>query len=459
MGATSLSARLSKTRRPPRFPSTWLLRLAVGLALVHPLSAETRLSHRLDLEWAYDRKAEATQKGELVYQPRLESQLSQACDFLFQARLRADTEDVLEPGVPEHPTYSDLSERWFIGTQADAELRELWLRCGSAHFFLTLGKQQVVWGKADGLKILDVVNPQSFREFILDEFEDSRIPLWTVNAEVAFGNTNLQLLFLPDTTFHELPVPGSPFEFTSPLLVPPLPPGLPVEVLALAKPDDALDDADWGARLSTLAGGWDLSVSFLYHYEDFPVFRQDLAIGFGGPIVRVTPTYARSDLYGLTLSNAFGSLTMRGEVGYSLDKTFSAPLSAAAPDGLVVGDQVGAVLGLDWYGIGNDLLSFQVFYDRLLDEELALLLPRPEDDTIVTGLYRFVSGGERLTLELFALHDLESDDGLVRPRLHFAWSDHGAVYLAGDVFYGDQPGLFGQYDERDRVRLGLRFDY
>jgi len=58
-------------------------------------------------------------------------------------------------------------------------------------FALRLGKQQIVWGETDGLKLLDVMNPQNFREFILDEFEDSRLPLWSVKYTVPeFLRTN-----------------------------------------------------------------------------------------------------------------------------------------------------------------------------------------------------------------------------------------------------------------------------
>jgi hypothetical protein len=50
-----------------------------------------------------------------------------------------------------------------IGQEQEAGLRELYLEAEWGRSYLTLGKQQVVWGKADGLKVLDVVNPQSFR--------------------------------------------------------------------------------------------------------------------------------------------------------------------------------------------------------------------------------------------------------------------------------------------------------
>ena len=41
---------------------------------------------------------------------------------------------------------------------------------GLGKSYFTFGKQQVVWGKADVLKVLDVVNPPSFRELILEDF-------------------------------------------------------------------------------------------------------------------------------------------------------------------------------------------------------------------------------------------------------------------------------------------------
>jgi len=46
-----------------------------------------------------------------------------------------------------------------------------------------LGKQQTVWGTADGMKLLDAINPTDFSELVQNQMEDSRIPVWMVNAE------------------------------------------------------------------------------------------------------------------------------------------------------------------------------------------------------------------------------------------------------------------------------------
>jgi hypothetical protein len=46
-----------------------------------------------------------------------------------------------------------------------------------------LGKQQVVWGTADGIKLLDIINPTDFRFLNQSAFEDSRIPVWMAVGE------------------------------------------------------------------------------------------------------------------------------------------------------------------------------------------------------------------------------------------------------------------------------------
>ncbi len=61
--------------------------------------------------------------------------------------------------------------------ELEAELREFYMEADWGKSYFTFGKQQVVWGKAGRLKVLDVVNSQSFQELYLEDFDNSRIPL------------------------------------------------------------------------------------------------------------------------------------------------------------------------------------------------------------------------------------------------------------------------------------------
>jgi len=77
-------------------------------------------------------------------------------------------------------------------------LRELYMDIAVDDFSFRIGKQQVVWGKADGVKFLDIINPTDFRHWGQDSMEDSRIALWMLNAEYAIDDdTSFQMIYVP----------------------------------------------------------------------------------------------------------------------------------------------------------------------------------------------------------------------------------------------------------------------
>lgn len=54
--------------------------------------------------------------------------------------------------------------------------------------FVKIGKQQVVWGRTDLFRVLDVINPVDFsRNNIYDELSDIRIPMWIAQVEYRMG--------------------------------------------------------------------------------------------------------------------------------------------------------------------------------------------------------------------------------------------------------------------------------
>jgi len=79
-------------------------------------------------------------------------------------------------------------------TQQDF-LRELYVDTTAGDWDVRIGKQQVVWGTADGMKLLDLINPTDFRELNQNTMADARIPVWMVNAERYLDNgANVQVV-------------------------------------------------------------------------------------------------------------------------------------------------------------------------------------------------------------------------------------------------------------------------
>ena len=442
---------MSKSKLPTFFAS--LVTAMIGTTAKADGYADViEISGIFGSEMAVSTETGDAQKVEFVLTPEVGVDLMQSTRLTVIGRLRSDIVDELEPGQPEQLNRSSWSKRHFINDHVDLELREAYVDTEIGSSFLRLGKQQVVWGQADGLKVLDVLNPQSFREFILDDFEDSRIPLWMVNAEIPIGETMLQLLWIPDTTFDDIPEPGATFAFTSPLIVPEIPPGIPVAIEPLDRPDDFIQDSDLAAKLSVFVGGWDLSINYAYHYFDRPVIRRQITASG----VTVHQNYERTHLVGGTLSNVFGDFTFRGEVGFSSDRYFLTN-NVADADGIANSGELSYVVGLDYQGWRNWFVSTQLFQSIVTDHTRGLI--RDDVDTTLTLLLRRDFLNDALQVETLIIQSLNQNDGVLQASMTYELRSNTRLNVGADFFYGKPEGLFGQFDKNDRISVGIEVGF
>ncbi|MBF0165463.1 MAG: RNA polymerase-associated protein rapA [Magnetococcales bacterium] len=121
-------------------------------------------------------------------------------DLFSNAKLHAQLDGVYDSeavdGYRGHKNHS----------QQDA-LRELYIdsKVGN-HFDLRLGKQQLVWGTADGIKLLDIINPTDWREFNQNTMDESRITVWMAKGDLNLTpKDNLQFVV---SQRHESRIPG-----------------------------------------------------------------------------------------------------------------------------------------------------------------------------------------------------------------------------------------------------------
>lgn len=409
-------------------------------------------------EWALATQDGESQKFEAIVEPRVDMVLSSSWRLTGIARLRLDVVGDLGPGEDRPGNYSTISGPLYNSEHAEFSLRELYVDTRVGDSLWRLGKQQVVWGQADGIKVLDVVNPQSYREFITDDFDDSRIPLWTVNVEIPVAeHSNLQLLWIPDTTYHELAEPGTPYAFTSSRIVPQSSEFLiGVDSDSALKPDDNLSDGDYGARYSTFFRGWDITFNYLYHYQDFPVFYQYEDTASSNPSVVIRPEYERNNLYGGTLSNAFGDFTIRAEMAYSTD-TFhlSSDLSRR---GIGESEELASVLGVDWdLGSMDSFISAQWFQSHLFDYDNSI--ERDQTEHNASFLYQRTFDNEVWRFDALAVYSLNHHDSWLQFKLRYLMRSNLEVWLGGDFFQGNEDGLFGQFSEQDRFLMGMELGF
>ena len=122
--------------------------------------------------------------------------------FKFENTAKIFLNDELDNGMSWHGELNIVRDTKAIdgydghetNTQKDW-LRELYVDTTAGDWDLRLGKQQVVWGTADGIKLLDMVNPTDWSEFNQNAPADARIPVWMINAEKYLDNgANIQFI-------------------------------------------------------------------------------------------------------------------------------------------------------------------------------------------------------------------------------------------------------------------------
>jgi len=407
-------------------------------------------------QWAVNTRNGESQSLNLNLVPELSASFDSGWKIQSSVRLRTEAIDGMQPSDINRSSYSDYSKPALLNGAVELELRELFLQGAIGDIFLTIGKQQVVWGKADGLKVLDIVNPQSFREFILDDFDSSRIPLWTLNIERNVADWDLQFLWIPDQTYHAIPEQNATYRFTSPELVPSPPPGVLVNIEQDKRPNNVFLDSDVGLRASTFWNGWDITFNYLYQYDNLPVLRQRISIVNGNPVVTISPEYERTHVIGSTFSNAFSDWVVRGEIGFFTEHYFIGK-NPLLNQGVVKSPELHYVLGLDWNAPWDLFLSGQLIQSWLINN--ADKSTRDKLDTTLTGLIQRNFLYDTLTAELLVIFNTNNGDGIIRPKISYEWQDNFKTWLGADIFYGDRQGVFGQYDQNDRIVVGMKVSF
>lgn len=377
-------------------------------------------------------------------QPRLEVTARSGVEVVMSGMVRADDADRLLPGEPDLASYADASRPATWGSRTLAELDDMYVELQRGRQLLRLGKQQIVWGALDGIKVLDTLNPQSFREFILEDFGDSRIGLWSLYADASVGATRVELALIPDPTTHYVPGRGAWFELTAPRFR--FGAGLdqtgpPVEVV---ESDDAVEDGTAGLRVSRRFGRLDLAAVAVSGLDFEPLGR--LAAGPNGPVLE--RFHERRELFGVSAETAVGLLALRAEAAYLPERHFN------VRDGAVLDhrgfDQWRVGAAADVQGPFGLFINLQYLYDQVEDAPDGLV--RPQRDHVVTAFLRRTFSYDRIATELRWYTSTGDRDGMVRAKVAYALGN-STLSLVSDTFYGDQMGLFGQFARRDRVTL------
>jgi Protein of unknown function (DUF1302) len=142
--------------------------------------------------------------------------------------------------------------------ELDADVGEAWLRSEIApEVDVTVGRQIVVWGRSESLRVLDVLNPLDQREPGRADLEYLRLPVTMLRVEGYAGHWSATGMAIPEVRFDELPVVGSDFYPD-------------VVQLPEQKPRQFGSTPEFAAALNGIFPGWDVSFNGAWFWNDEP---------------------------------------------------------------------------------------------------------------------------------------------------------------------------------------------
>ena len=322
-----------------------------------------------------------------------------------------------------------------------------------------LGKQQVVWGKADGVFINDIVCPLDMSMFLLQDFDNIRMGLPMAKANLYLGNWMLEGLWIPKFEPWQFAEAGSDWEFT--LSVPPdtvwdLIPNV-IHLNDEELPENSLENSEFGLKLSTFLLGADISLLYLDGYADHPSIQVVDTTITGSPIptqidTYLSPTYYRSPMYGLNFSRPVFTTVIRGELGYFANRRFSNVNMQT-----VTSDYFSGMMGLDFTGPLGSSISFQAIHRQIMDYKSGMVDDKTEQMATATISGSFLR--ETVIASVLGLADVNEDAGLGRLDISYAWSDALRISLGGFLLWGNEDTLFGQFDVNDNIYLKIKYSF
>ncbi len=329
-------------------------------------------------------------------------------------------------------------------------LRENYLDIGRGDWDFRLGKQHVVWGEMVGLFFADVVSARDLREFILPEFDVMRIPQWAARAEYFKDDFHAELLWIPVASYDEIGKPGAEFYPVSASAIP----GVTARFRGEERPSRSLSNTNYGVRLSTLKAGWDVS-GFAYSSMDIaPTFYRELVLG-PQPTVIYEARHSRINQYGGTLAKDFGDVVLKGEAVYTRGRRFVVTRVSDA-DGVTGQNTLDWAIGLDFSLPAETRLNVQIFQRDYFAHDADLIYDQHESGYSLRVNHKIT---DKLEAQMDWIASVNRTDWLMRPRVTWNFERNWRLAVGADVFKGPPLGLFGQYNNRDRVYSEVRYSF
>ena len=312
------------------------------------------------------------------------------------------------------------------------DLREGYVQKSIGNLDLRIGRQIIVWGRADKVNPTDNLSTRNYTLLMTDD-EDQRLGLFATQLTYNFGNVRVMAVWQPEWRTPTYPV--APIAGVS---------------LSTARPEHP--ERQGAIKIDDAGGAVDWSLSYFDGMDRTPNLK---LISAGREGVSVGLHYDRIRVAGGDLAAALGPVGLRAEAAY----TWTDDQDGSNP--LVKNANFYGVFGGDYSVIENLNLNVQLLYRhvfqfhspadvsnpnlaRLATFEAINTQQRFKDQTGTAVRPSYKAFNETLELEVAHVRWFQDGSSLTRPKVTYAVTDHLKVTGGAEIFRGPNESFFGR---------------
>ena len=345
-------------------------------------------------------------------------------------------------GLKERDTFSSevLNE-----LEKEAEIREFFLEgtlFGSLD--VRLGSQILVWGVADSLRVVDVLNPTDNREYGMTELEDVRIPIPMTRLDYYLGSYKLQAVAVHQIKFNKSAPLGSDYNPTK------------TEITEIV-PESNAKNTEYGLALYGTFNGWDASLHWAQYFDDeaYLLITEVNFVPGVGLVPSLEYRHSRLTMSGIALSINSGNYIWKTEAANFWGMEFNNAKEKKF-------NSTEILLGTEYSGWSDTTLIIESGVKHLndFDRRLETEPDYQMEDRIATTI-NFIQDyyNQTLHLEIYGIMVGEwgDDGGLNRASLEYDVMDDFSLKGGVMIYQSGQSLYFQSLNDNDRIFFEARY--
>jgi len=334
---------------------------------------------------------------------------------------------------------------------------------------IKLGKQIVVWGRSDNIRVVDVLNPLDLEEPGMTDIEDIRESLFMTRLDYYIKNFNISAAAIHEIEFNKNPQFGSPYY--------PIKTQLPKEYI----PSESINNTEIGISINAIFNSFDISFYYANIYDDnpyyslkpeieaiLPLLKQQLTL-CSAPLISPDITniadffeakHSKLNMFGFAFNKTYGNWLIKSEAAFFQNIKFLNIFDKSYK-------RIDTLFGIEYSGFDETLICIETLnkhilnydkYDNLLKIILNNLMENEFQSSFRIDRDFF---HDSLKLSFVSLFMGESGNYGSLYRLSASYDINDPLnFTAGIIIYESYNNLKYDYlDKNDRIFFEFKYSF